>query len=213
MGKAAALGFALLLATACNVSTTRRKPIVEPESAPPPGGTRSSVQYAHANDAPEISRGVGDAGTVVVLWPRVLPKTDDPKAKDLAERVQIKLDQLAAKSGKKVDKRPAPERVCPKGEGCKGVSLGAVLAIKDKGCAVVALVGPPGVQPVTLVPLAGDVKLASTSAPFREPPENQVTVSEFVPCDKLLQDLETNVILDGEAAVSKALADVQAASK
>jgi hypothetical protein len=64
---------------------------------------------------------------------------------------------------------------------------------------------------VTLVPLAGDAKLSATTSPFREPPENLVTVSEFVPCDKLLQDLETNVILEGEANVSKVLGDAEAA--
>jgi hypothetical protein len=61
------------------------------------------------------------------------------------------------------------------------VSLGAILAVKEQGCAVVALVGPSGTQPVTLVPLAGDAKLSATTSPFREPPENLVTVSEFVP--------------------------------
>jgi hypothetical protein len=65
----------------------------------------------------------------------VLPKTDDPKISDLAGRVQIRLDRLAAKTGKKVDRRPAPERVCPKDAGCKGVSLGAILAVKEQGCA------------------------------------------------------------------------------
>ncbi|MBK6516311.1 MAG: hypothetical protein IPG04_19955 [Polyangiaceae bacterium] len=213
MGKATLLLITLLCCSACNVSTTRRKPIVEPEQAAHRGTTRTSVQYAHANDAPEISRGTGDAGTVVVLWPRVLPKTDDPKISDLAGRVQIRLDRLAAKTGKKVDRRPAPERVCPKDAGCKGVSLGAILAVKEQGCAVVALVGPSGTQPVTLVPLAGDAKLSATTSPFREPPENLVTVSEFVPCDKLLQDLETNVILEGEANVSKVLGDAEAAGK
>jgi hypothetical protein len=108
MGKATLLLITLLCCSACNVSTTRRKPIVEPEQAAHRGTTRTSVQYAHANDAPEISRGTGDAGTVVVLWPRVLPKTDDPKISDLAGRVQIRLDRLAAKTGKKVDRRPAP---------------------------------------------------------------------------------------------------------
>jgi hypothetical protein len=80
-----------------------------------------------------------------------------------------------------------------------------VLGVKERGCAVVAVIGPPGVQPVKLVPLVGGIKLASDTSPFREPPENQVTVQEFMACENLLKELESNATLEGEEKTAKAL--------
>ncbi|NUP09613.1 MAG: hypothetical protein HOW73_26505 [Polyangiaceae bacterium] len=195
----------LLFGASCTVSTTRRQPIPEENEPANRGGSRTAIRYDHANDSPEISRSSGNAGGVVVLWPRILPRTEDPKILDLANKVQARLERIAKKSTSDVDRRPSPERVCPKGEGCKATSLGAVIAVKDKGCAVVATVGPAGVQPVKLVPLAATVKLDKDTSPFREPPENLVVVQEFVPCDKLIADLDSNVTLEGEEAASKAV--------
>lgn len=196
--------------TGCTVSTTRRQPLPKEDEPARTTGPGTAIHYANSQNSPEISKSQGTAGGVVVLWPRIIPRSDDPKVADFANRVQARLERIAGKASSTVDRRPSPERVCPKGEGCKAVSLGAVFAMKDQGCAVIAVVGPPGTKDVKLVPLAGSVKLASETSPFREPPENQVTVTEFVPCEKLLMDLEQNVILEGEENVAKA---VEAAKK
>lgn len=198
----------ILLGSACNVSTTRRMPLPD-DDEPVRRSEGKPIRYEHANDAPEISRSVGQKGGVVVLWPRIIPKSEDPAITDLALRVQSRLARIAEKSSSNIDRRPAPERVCPRGEGCQAVSVGAVLAVKDKGCAVIAVVGPPGTGNVSLVPLAGSVTLRSASVPFRDPPESEVTVQEFVPCEKLLSDLEQNVTLEGEERVGKAVQDAK----
>lgn len=194
----------VMVASGCNVSTTRRMPLPD-DDEPVRRSEGKAIKYDHANDAPEISRSVGQKGGVVVLWPRIIPKSDDPAIADIALRVQNRLARIAEKSSSNVDRRPSPERVCPRGEGCQAVSVGAVLAVKDKGCAVVAVVGPPGTGNVSLVPLAGTVQLRSDSVQFRDPPESEVTVQEFVPCEKLLADLEQNVTLEGEERVGKAV--------
>lgn len=201
------LPFALwscLLATGCAVSTAPQKPLPKDDD-PQLGRDRGAVHYSKANDAPEISRGVGDEGTVVVLWPRIFPKSEDPKVVELATRIQSRLERAGKSGGGEADKRPSPERVCPR-EGCRGVSVGAVLAMKDKGCAVVATVGPPGAKPVALVTLAGEVELKAKESPFRDPPENLLTVQEFVPCEKLIADLDSNASLPGEAKLGEAIA-------
>ncbi len=196
-----ALWGSVLVMAGCAVSTAPQKPLPKDE-APDLGRDRGAVVYSKANDSPEISRGVGDAGTVVVLWPRIYPRSEDPKVVELAGRIQARLERA---SGGAVDRRPSPERVCPR-EGCQGVSVGAVLAMKDKGCAVVATVGPAGQTPVALVALAGDVELKAKESPFRQPPENLLTVQEFVPCEKLVQDLDANASLPGEAKLGEAIA-------
>lgn len=198
-----ALLLAALALAGCSVSTVRSKPIPEDETIE--RHDRGAVKYEHANDSPEISRGVGVAGGVVVLWPRVVPRSEDPAVLELAAKVQARLAALAGKAGKDVDRRPKPERVCPRGTGCTGKSLGAVLAMREGGCAVVAVVGPPGQEPVALVPLAGTVELKSKTVPFRDPPENAVTVSEFANCEKLAKDLDENASLAGDGAVTEAL--------
>jgi hypothetical protein len=195
----------LSLCASCTVSTTRRKPIPDREDPQDNRTQGGPVHHAGTQNAPEITKSVGNAGGVVVLWPRIIPKTDDPKILDIATRVQARLEKIAGKVSSDVDRRPAPERVCPKGEGCKARSLGAVLAVAERGCAVVAVVGAPGVEPVKLVPLAGGIKLSAETSPFREPPENLVTVQEFMPCETLLKELETNATLEGEEKTAKAL--------
>jgi len=189
---------------ACSVSTAPQKPLPK-DDAPEQRRERGAINYSKANDSPEISRGVGQPDGIVVLWPRILPRTEDPAILAIAEGIQARLELLSKQSSDSVDRRPNPERVCPR-EGCKGVSVGAVLAIKDKGCAVVASVGPGGPTAVRLVPLAGTVELRSQESPFREPPENAVTVTEFVPCAKLAADLDANAALPGEAKLREAIA-------
>ncbi len=189
----------------CLVSTTRDKPIIEDDGMKGRLKDGTAKHYGNSNDSKEISRSVGAPGGVVVLWPRIIPRTDDAMVHDIAFKVQARLERIAGKAATSVDRRPEPERVCPRGEGCRGASLGAVLAVKDKGCAVVAVVGPAGPKDERLVSLAGTVSLRSDTVAFRDPPENNVTVQEFVPCEKLLADLDANASLEGEEKVREAV--------
>ncbi len=198
------LSAALLLG--CGVSTIPQRPLHHEEEVEEPGGRNKAVHYSHANDSAEISRSLGAPGGVVVLWPRIVPRSEDPATLAMAEQVQARLATMAKKSaGDAVDRRPSPERVCPKDGGCRGASVGAVIAVKDKGCALVAVVSGPGIAPARLVPWAGTVKLRSSESPFREPPENEITVEEFVPCDKLAADLSANAPPGDESPVEAAI--------
>ena len=200
----------VLLAAGCAVSTVRRKPLPEEqeEVTRPEGQARL---YERANDAPEISRSAGSEGAVVVLWPRIIPKTEDPETLALAEKIQSKLASMATAAGAKaVDKRPAPERVCPRPAGCVGPSIGAVLTVKESACAVAVVVGPPGASDVELLPLAGGFDLKRSTVPFREPPESALTIVEFAKCSDLRTSLMENAVLPGQVAVEarlKALID------
>jgi hypothetical protein len=196
----------LVLLAACGVSTLPQRPLDHEEEAETPGGSNKAIKYSHANDSTEISRSVGAPGGVVVLWPRIVPRSEDPATLAMAEQVESRLAALARKTaGDSVDKRPSPERVCPKDGGCRAASVGAVIAVKDKGCALVAVVSAPGIGPQKLVPWAGTVKLRSSEAPFREPPENEITVTEFVPCEKLVADLSSNAPPGDETPLETAI--------
>lgn len=155
-------------------------------------------------DGPEISRSRGPKGGVVVLSPRVVPESTDPQLVEIAAQVQQRLSAAAtrAAAGKTVDTRPAPERVCPQ-VGCRAVSVTSMLAQREGGCAVVAAVGPPGASAQTLVPLVGGARVPTPTMPFRTPFERQVTVTEFVPCDQVLSQLETSSL---EASLASLLA-------
>ena len=190
----------------CGVSTLPSRPLEHEQEVDTPGGSNKAIRYAHSNDSKEISRSVGAPGGVVVLWPRIVPRSEDPATLAMAEKVQARLASLARKvAGDSVDKRPAPERVCPKDGGCRAASVGAIIAIKEKGCALVGVVSSPGVGPQHLVPWVGSVKLRSQDAPFREPPENEITVTEFVPCEKLLADLDSNAPPGEETGLENAI--------
>jgi hypothetical protein len=142
---------------------------------------------AHAADAPEISRSVGERGGVVVLWPRVLPATTDPALLVEARRLQARLAELAATAAPSAprDVRPEPERVCPR-QGCTAAALGAVLYHAEGGCIAVVTVSPPGPSAATLVPWAGVVELKAPTSAFREPPESQLSIRDMVPCAELV---------------------------
>ncbi len=136
-------------------------------------------------DGPEISRSRGKRGGVVVLWPRVVPETTDPVVEALALRLQEKLSAASAQivDVRLVDRRPEPERVCPQ-TGCRSASVGLLLAHREGGCMVAALVGPPGPEPQQIVPLVGDVELPDPTLPFRGAPEQRMIIREFVPCSE-----------------------------
>jgi hypothetical protein len=63
---------------------------------------------------------------------------------------------------------------------------------------VTAVISPPGASPQTLVPWAGNVRLKSATAPFREPPESQVVVEDFASCG----DLDNAMLAQDEAIIT-----------
>lgn len=160
------------------------------------------IGAALAADAPEISRSVGVEGGVVVLWPRVIPRSDSATTRAAAFVVQRELARLAAEvlPGRAIDVRPEPERVCPQ-QGCATWTVGAVLVHQGDACVVVATVSGPGRSAATLVPWAGAVDLKGASVPFREPPESLLSIRDFQACNALGAPLAA-----GGAAVGQALA-------
>lgn len=141
---------------------------------------------ALAADAPEISRSVGPPGGVVVLWPRIIPASTDPAIRLAASQLQARLRATVEQAlpGAPIDVRPEPERVCPR-QGCAAVAVGAVLTHAQGGCVAVVTVSRPGASSAGLVPWAGVVEPKQPSVPFREPPESQLTIRDFVPCAEL----------------------------
>lgn len=152
------------------------------DGAPKPAGK---------SDGPHISRSVGEEGGVVVFWPRVIPKTEDAAITSLAGDLQKELAGMvkATFTGKAVDVRPSPERVCPR-DGCAAMTVGLLLTHIKGGCAVMALVSGPGKAPQRVVPWAGLVQLKREEVPFREPPESDVTIKDAVPCADVMKQLE-----------------------
>lgn len=147
---------------------------------------------AHAKDAPEISRSAGVRGGVVVFWPRIIPRSETVSSRDMASAIQRRLVTLVDHElgDRMVDIRPEPERVCPK-KGCQAMTAGALLIRKKSSCVVIGLFSRWGKAPSMLVPWVGEVKLKTNVVPFREPPESQVTVVDWVPCDEVEAQLGT----------------------
>lgn len=146
----------------------------------------AATSTAQARNAPEISRSTGVRGGVVVLWPRVIPRSERESSRAVARAIQAKLVALVgdAVPGRPVDVRPEPERVCPR-QGCKAMSAGALLIRKENKCVVLGLVSRWGKAPFTMIPWIGKVTLAKEVVPFREPPESEVTIVDWVPCDQV----------------------------
>jgi hypothetical protein len=143
-----------------------------------------------AADPPEISRSAGVEDGVVILWPRIIPRTEAKNTRAIARKVQERLKALVARTlpGKPLDVRPEPERVCPQA-GCKAMSVGVLIARKGQGCVAVALFGRPGRSLTRLVPWAGNVRLKKEWIPYRDPPESHITIQDFAECDKLVDGL------------------------
>lgn len=167
-----------------------------PQQAPPSTQAASPKGDAPSGgeptkDAPEISRSSGEAGGVVVFWPRIIPRSDDAETRALATAVQEKLVALVKQTlpGKPVDVRPEPERVCPQ-DGCAATTVGVLLTRSKDSCAALALVSPSGKSPSRIVPWVGDATVHSPSVPFREPPEKHVKLDDLVRCSKLVEGLD-----------------------
>ncbi|MBX2801042.1 MAG: hypothetical protein KTR31_25405 [Myxococcales bacterium] len=150
---------------------------------------------AEASEGDEISRSRGRRGGVVVLWPRVVPVSDDEGITALAGRLQERAYAAASKlvSYKQVDVRPEPERACPR-QGCKAPAVSLFLGHQEGGCVLVASVGPPGAERRSLLPLVGSVELGNESIAFREPMERGLVVREFVPCATLESQLSDELL-------------------
>jgi hypothetical protein len=161
----------------------------------PPAPTAGTLEERH------VSRSPGVAGGVTILWPRIIPRDIVDENRDLAAALQQQMKILVEKHlpGKAIDFRPEPERVCPK-TGCTGVSVGLLLSRQGQGCLVLALVSRPGVSPTRIVPWVGKVQLRSDTVGFREWPESQITVADYIPCSSLLTTMDAQ-----EAAVADAL--------
>jgi hypothetical protein len=155
-------------------------------------------------NAPEISRSTGEQGGIVILWPRVFPKSD-PELLDLAAKLQKRLETLARQAfpDAPIDVRPEPERVCPR-QGCDAIALGIVVTKKENGCAAAALVAKPGPSPSEIVPWVGKITVTSP-APFREPAESYMKVHEFGACAKVQDALLTNAPAGEDPAVVEAI--------
>ena len=137
---------------------------------------------------PQVSRSRGHKGGLIVLFPMVFPKTDDPAAHAVAARVQARLAELAKRAGgaRGVDVRPDPETVCPPKGGCEATSVSAVIVMKGTTCAVAGLFAGPKGSPAHLLPWSGKIDFANEIVAVGESPESHVKVKDFVPCDALI---------------------------
>jgi hypothetical protein len=149
---------------------------------------------------PDVSRSVGHKGGVVVLWPHLVPPSDDPAAKAIAAKVQQHLADLAhrAAGARDVDVRPAPETRCGPKVGCEATSVSAVIVMKGTTCAVAALIAGPKKAPAHLLPWSGKADFTKDIVPFGEPADPLVKVKDFVPCDALLDKKQNE-----EAAIAR----------
>ena len=177
------------LAATSSVNTPRPTPV-----APAPA-TAETLEERHVSKSP------GVAGGVTILWPRIIPRDIVDENRGLGAALQQQMRVLVEKHlpGKAIDFRPEPERVCPK-TGCAGVSVGLLLSRQGQGCLVLALVSRPGVSPTRIVPWVGKVQLRADTVGFREWPESQITVADYIPCTSLLTTMDAQ-----EAAIAEAL--------
>jgi len=154
-------------------------------------------------DGDAISRSRGSARGIVVLWPRVVPPTDDPVIRDLAARMQDRLYAAAAKvvPYRRVDVRPEPERVCPR-EGCRAPAVSVMIGHREGGCALVGLLQPPGELPAIPWVIGGEVDLVQPLA-FRDPPERALVIREFTPCAYVEAGYDEDALVDALRALTE----------
>ncbi|HFE45676.1 MAG TPA: hypothetical protein ENJ18_09320 [Nannocystis exedens] len=175
-------------------------------SAATPTGTAAGATHPLAAE-PEsieekhISTSLGEPGGLLIFWPRIIPRDIVDQNHELAAALQRHTRTVVQRNlpGTSLDIRPEPERVCPQ-NGCKAPSIGILLSREKQGCLVLALIAKPGESPTKIVPWAGEVRLKADSVAFREYPEMQITVADYVPCTSLLSKMDEN-----EAIVMRAL--------
>ena len=186
-------------------------PVTTPEAAPPAtpatapttaGGTAPPAEPAPTNpllaepetvEEKQISTSLGEPGGLLVFWPRIIPRDIVDQNHELAAALQRHTRTVVQRNlpGRSLDVRPEPERVCPQG-GCKAPSIGILLSRKQQGCLVLALISKPGESATKIVPWAGEVNLKADTVPFREYPETQITVADYIPCTALLSTMDEN---------------------
>lgn len=149
-------------------------------------------------DGPEISQSRGMKNGLVVLWPRVVADISPEESRPLAETLQARLAVVGSRAAPatRQDRRPAPQRVCPAKKGCRGLSLGVMLGVYQKGCVAVGVIGEPDLGAQHLVPWGGEVTLRMETVPFRARPEEAMVVNELIPCDGLLDSLKDDAFVD-----------------
>lgn len=155
------------------------------------GGSRASgsgggeATIVIDEDDARVSRSAGVEGGVTVLFPRVMGLPGGEPA-----ALQAHMVELAGRlfPDRPIDVRPDPERVCPR-SGCNGVSLGALLVVRNGTCATVGIVGGPGATDLTLTRWSGRLIVRDRVIAFREPPESHVVLQDSSPCDQLLEHL------------------------
>jgi hypothetical protein len=201
------LAVAMLALSGCGGSPASEPRGASSPSSPSGAALAAPTVVAHSSaDAPEISRSSGTAGGIILLWPRIVGDrgaASDPDSRQIAARIQRRLSTIIGRAlpGKPIDVRPEPERVCPRA-GCAALAVGAVLSRSGGGCAVVAVVSDPGVSAGRLVAWAGNINLRHPTVPFRQPPEQEMSVEDYQSCGALDGDLGAH---EGEveAAVRK----------
>ena len=158
------------------------------QAQPPVRAVPPSSAAGHASS--KISTSVGQQGGVIVLWPRIIPATQDPTILSTARSVQARLTALARERypTRAIDVRPEPQRACPQA-GCEATSVNAVIVHNQGSCVVVGLVAPPGRSPTTMIPWAGPVDLKQPTVPFRDYPESSLVIRDFLGCDDLAAPL------------------------
>ena len=126
------------------------------------------------------------ADPLTVLYPRIIPRSEVDKSAELATALQMRLVEVAHRvfPGRELDVRPKGERSCPEA-GCKGGSLNVLLLKSGSdGCALVVLTGKPGRAGIHLTPWLGKLELKKTDVEFRDPPESQVVINDYLPCEQ-----------------------------
>lgn len=200
MTRARALACVVLLA--CGPKPTTLEDPGGQDGAAPTGAAPTTGPAVGGGSDPRVSRSAGEAGGVVVLWPRIIPSDQADAMSTTAGLVQDRLKAIAEKTlpGRKLDVRPQPERTCPQ-QGCAAVALGVLIVRQGDGCAAVGFVMPPGTsESTTLVPWFGGLSLKRSAIPFRAHPESEVVVSDYGRCNDLPASLAEH-----EEAVAKAL--------
>lgn len=188
--------------TTTTTTTTTATTTTTPTSSPSaPTSASGPAPQPSVTNAPEITKSAGQAGGVVILWPRIPGHAKDADSRALAAKIQERLRVIAARAypGKPIDVRPEPERVCGR-QGCTAIAVGAALLRSGGGCAVIATVTAGGTSPTTVVPWVGQLELKSATVAFREPPEPAVVVHDFENCGKVEEVLGAR-----EAAVETAV--------
>lgn len=194
----------VLLALGCERSEQRASATAPAPGTAAPAPTANPTLTSAPGDAPQISRSVGVEGGIVVLWPRVVGSRETPNVPaPIARRLQARLAEVTQRAAgdRPIDVRPEPERICPR-SGCVARSVGVLLAYASGGCAAVALVSEPGASPAELVAWGGTIRLSAQSVGFRDPPEQSVSVEDYVPCDALFAGLRDAEV---EAAIRRKL--------